>query len=141
MQLDLMIGDSIYDVDDFKQVTQGRPKADMIFYNKSQPVIFVSHKKGSKAADFQQYGGFVADLNIKTLSDTKKYPGVYKFMLQADKVLKTLGVRKTEGLYDLKFTRKGFAQLGLSLIKLMGHCYFDLKRTFPPSSPSPGVEL
>ena len=26
-----------------------------------------------------------------------------------DKVLKTLGVRKTEGLYDLKFTRKGFA--------------------------------
>jgi len=105
----LMIGDSIYDVDDFKQVTGGRPKADMIFYYKKRAVIFVSHKKGSKPADFQQYGGFVADLNIKTLSDTKKYPGVYKFMLQADKVLKTLGVRKTEGLYDLKFTRKGFA--------------------------------
>ena len=105
----LMIGDSIYDVDDFKQVTQGRPKADMIFYNKRQPVVFVSHKKGSKPADFQQYGGFVADLNIKTLDDTKKYPGVYKFMLEADKVLKTLGVKKTDGLYDLKFTRKGFA--------------------------------
>ena len=104
----LQVGDAIYDVDNFSQVTAGRPKADMIFSYKGTPVIFVSHKKGKKPADFQQYGGFVADLGIKSLNDTKKYPGIYKFMLEVNHVLNTLGVSKTNGLHDLKNTKSGF---------------------------------
>ena len=104
----LQVGDTIYDVDSFNQVTAGRPKADMTFNFKGNPVIFVSHKKGSKPADFQQYGGFVSDLGIKSLEDTKKYPGIYKFMMEVDHVLNVLGVSKKDGLHDLKNTRSGF---------------------------------
>lgn len=36
----------------------GTPKADFTLDTEQGPVIFISHKDGSKATDFQQYGGF-----------------------------------------------------------------------------------
>jgi hypothetical protein len=36
----------------------GTPKADFTLDNTQGPVIFISHKDGSKPSDFQQYGGF-----------------------------------------------------------------------------------
>jgi hypothetical protein len=36
----------------------GTPKADFTFNTESGPVIFISHKDGSKPKDFQQYSGF-----------------------------------------------------------------------------------
>ncbi len=36
----------------------GTPKADFTFNDKTGPVIFISHKDGSKPKDFQQYSGF-----------------------------------------------------------------------------------
>jgi len=103
----LVVGKQTYDVDSFKQVP-GRPKADMVFTYKNQPVIFVSHKKGGAPAAFQQYGGFSADLGIKSKPDAKKYPEIYKFLDDIDTTLKALGVSKDrEGRYDLNDLRKG----------------------------------
>ena len=103
----LVVGKQTYDVDNFSQVP-GRPKADMVFKNKGQSVIFVSHKKGGAPAAFQQYGGFSADLGIKSKSDAKKYPEVFKFLDDIDTTLKALGVSKDrEGRYDLNDLRKG----------------------------------
>jgi len=36
----------------------GTPKADFTLDNEQGPIIFISHKDGSKPSDFQQYGGF-----------------------------------------------------------------------------------
>jgi len=49
----------------------GTPKADFTFNTESGPVIFISHKDGSKPKDFQQYSGF------QGLSD---YPEVKSFV-------------------------------------------------------------
>lgn len=109
----LKVGDHYYDVDDFSQVS-GRPKADMIFTLNKQPVIYVSHKKGSKPGDFQQYGGFAADLGIKNRVDAKKYPAIDKFLTEVEEVLKGLGVSKDKlGRYDFNQLQKGsnFAKL------------------------------
>ena len=103
----LMVGKETYDVDNFSQVP-GRPKADMVFSQKGAPVIFVSHKKGGAPAAFQQYGGFSADLGVKSKTDAKKYPEIYKFLDDIDTTLKALGVSKDrEGRYDLNDLRKG----------------------------------
>jgi hypothetical protein len=103
----LIVGKETYDVDNFSQVP-GRPKADMVFTYKGRSVIFVSHKKGGAPAAFQQYGGFSADLGIKSKSDAKKYPEIYKFLDDIDTTLKALGVSKDrEGRYDLNDLRKG----------------------------------
>ena len=103
----LKVGDELYDVTDFKQVS-GRPKADMVFTNKGNNVIFVSHKKGGAPAAFQQYGGFAADLQIKDKGDASKYPQVYKFIEDIEMVCKGLGVSKdATGRYDLNDLRKG----------------------------------
>lgn len=37
--------------------TKGTPKSDFSFTYQGKPVIFISHKAGSKPTDFQQYGG------------------------------------------------------------------------------------
>lgn len=109
----LMVGDKLYDVDDFAQVS-GRPKADMVFKFKKQDVIFVSHKKGSKPGDFQQYGGFAKDLEIKERSDAKQYKSIFKFLNEVDDILEALGVGKdAHGRFDLNNLKKGgnFAKL------------------------------
>lgn len=103
----LLIGDESYDVDNFNQV-MGRPKADMVFTYKNTPVIFVSHKKGSKPGDFQQYGGFANDLDIKNRGDAKIYKDIDIFLAKIEKIMETLGVQKDkQGRYDFNYLKKG----------------------------------
>lgn len=102
----LKVGDEFYEVDSFKQVS-GRPKADMTFNFKNKSVIFVSHKKGSRAGDFQQYGG-VADLGIKNESDMKKYPAMEEFRLEVRQIFQAMGqVVNQQDRYDFNAFKKG----------------------------------
>jgi len=39
------------------ETTPGTPKSDFHFTYKGRPVMFISHKAGKKASDYQQYGG------------------------------------------------------------------------------------
>lgn len=112
-QVKLKVGDAMFDVDDFAQVT-GRPKADMVFKYRGNSVIFVSHKKGSKAGDFQQYGGLASDLGIRTRSDTSRFQKIESFLSKLDEVLNAVGVSKdSQKRYDFNKLKKGsnFAQL------------------------------
>lgn len=112
-EVKLVVGDASYSVDDFSQVS-GRPKADMVFSHKGTNVIFVSHKKGGKPGDFQQYGGFAADLNIKVRADAKKYRAIDKFLSEIEQIMVALDVPKdNNGRYDLNYLKKGsnFAKL------------------------------
>lgn len=129
----LKVGDQYYDVDDFSQVS-GRPKADMVFSLKGVPVVFVSHKKGSKPGDFQQYGGFAADLGIKNRADAKKYPAIDKFLTEVEDTLKALGISKDkQGRYDFNQLQKGsnFAKLiddaNVAYICMFGRDYHTKK--------------
>lgn len=109
----LKVGDETYEVDEFSQVS-GRPKADMIFSFKSKPVIFVSHKKGSKPGDFQQYGGFSSDLGIKTDDDINKHPAIKKFVEDIKSIFVAFGLKKDKNdRYDFNDLVKGsnFARL------------------------------
>ena len=58
---DIKVGNKIYkDITDGYKVP-GTPKADLALTNsKGTPVIFISHKDGDSAKDFQQYGGVTA---------------------------------------------------------------------------------
>lgn len=101
----LKIGDNIYQIDKFEQVA-GRPKADAVFSFKGKPVIFVSLKKGSKPANFQQYGG-LTDLQI-TGSDFRAYPDIEKFVSQIDNIFKAFDIQKNDaGKYDFNVFEKG----------------------------------
>ena len=57
----IKVGGKVYkDITDGYKV-QGTPKADLALTNsKGTPVIFISHKDGDSAKDFQQYGGVTA---------------------------------------------------------------------------------
>lgn len=109
----LKVGDETYEVDDFKQVA-GRPKADMTFTFNDKAVVYVSHKKGSKPGDFQQYGGFSLDLNIKTENDIQKYPLIKKFVEDIRSIFVGFNLKKdTNDRYDFNNLVKGsnFARL------------------------------
>lgn len=109
----LKVGDHVYEVDDFDQVS-GRPKADMVFKYKKENVVFVSHKKGSKPGDFQQYGGFSSDLGIKDRKDAARYKAIEAFLKKVDEVMEGLGVKKdSQKRYDFNKLKKGsnFADL------------------------------
>jgi hypothetical protein len=109
----LVVGKKTYDVDTFHQVA-GRPKADMTFNYKGNPVIFVSHKKGGKPGDFQQYGGFAADLGISTKAEAARVPEIHKFITEIEEVCVALGLKKDgNGRYDFNALKKGsnFAKL------------------------------
>ena len=104
----IMVGDELFDVDDIKQVS-GRPKADIVLTNNGKDAVFISHKKGSKPADFQQYGGFTNDLGIKGRADAKKFKSIDKFLSDVEYVLTSLGVeRDSSGRLDLNKLKKGF---------------------------------
>ena len=86
----------------------------MVFKHKGQNVIFVSHKKGGKPGDFQQYGGFSSDLGIKDRNDASKFKAIDKFLKKVDEVLLGLGVPKDkQKRYDFNALKKGtnFADL------------------------------
>jgi hypothetical protein len=48
---------------------KGSPKADFTLDNEFGPVIFISHKDGSKPTDFQQYSGFKGLSNYPEIND------------------------------------------------------------------------
>ena len=62
-------------VDDVK-TTPGTPKSDFNFTYKGKPVIFISHKAGTKASDHQQYGG----MTCKSGEEICKHPEVESFV-------------------------------------------------------------
>ena len=110
----LVLGSSQYKIDGFRQI-EGRPKADMAFTYKGKDVVFVSHKLGSKAADFQQYGGFTSDLGyLRNSRSSKIVKGasasyINKFLEEVDLILENvykLSADKT-GIYDLGQTPRG----------------------------------
>jgi hypothetical protein len=109
----LMVGDEIYQVDGFDQVA-GRPKADMVFTFEGKQIVFVSHKKGSRAGDFQQYGGFSSDLGIKTDSDINRAPIIKKFVEDVEKIFEAFGLKRDDNnRFDFNELVKGsnFARL------------------------------
>lgn len=109
----LKVGDEMFEVDDFHQVS-GRPKADMVFTLNKTPVVFVSHKKGSKPGDFQQYGGFSSDLGLKTDADIDRIPAVRKFVEDVKSVFAAFGLKRDDNSrYDFNELVKGsnFARL------------------------------
>jgi hypothetical protein len=109
----LKVGDQTFEVDSFSQVS-GRPKADMVFSLKDKDVVFVSHKKGSKPGDFQQYGGFASDLGIKTEADINKHPLIKEFVEDIHSIFKAFNLKKdANDRYDFNNLVKGsnFARL------------------------------
>ena len=104
-EIRLKIGDNIYQVDKFDQVS-GRPKADAVFSFKGKPVVFLSLKKGSKPANFQQYGG-IGDLDIKG-ADVSQYPVIKSFTESIDKIFEAFDIKKNvTNKYDFNYFEKG----------------------------------
>jgi hypothetical protein len=110
----LLLGSAQYKIDGFRQI-EGRPKADMAFTFKGKDVVFVSHKLGSKPADFQQYGGFGNDLGYaKNSRKSKIVKGasaayINQFLEEVDLILEkeyNLTPDKN-GMFDLAKTKKG----------------------------------
>jgi hypothetical protein len=58
--------------------TPGTPKSDFNFTYKGKPVLFISHKAGKKASDYQQYGG----TTCKSGKDVCQHEEVDKFVEQ-----------------------------------------------------------
>ena len=110
----LVLGRSQYKVDGFRQI-DGRPKADMAFTYKGKDVVFVSHKLGSKAADFQQYGGFTSDLGyLRNSRSSKIVKGssadyINKFFEEVDLILANVYKLTPDknAIYDLGQTSRG----------------------------------
>jgi len=104
-EIRLKIGDHYYTIDEFDQYTAGRPKADATFKYKGNDVVFLSLKKGSKAGDFQQYGGST-DLGLTT-ANMDKFPEVEQFAKKIETVCAGLGLGKTLNGYDFWDLKKG----------------------------------
>ena len=80
----------------------------MVFEYKGRPNIFVSHKKGTKPAAFQQYGGFAVDLQVKDLQSARAYPEIEQFLKDINETMKAFGVKKdSAGRYDLNNLQRG----------------------------------
>lgn len=110
----IVLGSQEFKVDGFRQI-DGRPKADMAFTYKNKDQIYVSHKLGTKAADFQQYGGIVNDLGYsKNSRKSKVIKGasagyIDRFLTNLDLILdKVHGLEPDDkGMYSFKKTAKG----------------------------------
>ena len=64
-------------IDNIKS-TPGTPKSDFNFTYKGKPVLFISHKAGKKASDYQQYGG----TTCKSGKDVCHHEEVEEFIAQ-----------------------------------------------------------
>jgi hypothetical protein len=113
--LTIVMGEEEFKVDGFRQIS-GRPKADMAFTYKNKDIIYVSHKLGSKPADFQQYGGFASDLGMENNSRTKfsshlnsaARKEIKEFLEGIDLILeKKYKLLPNNGLFDLSKTAAG----------------------------------
>lgn len=72
------------------------PKADFTLDSKDGPVMFISHKAGSTAKQFQQYGGF---------EGLEKYPEIQEFIEAVRKKTEETGGELTTS-YQRAFTNK-----------------------------------
>jgi len=75
MELPIMIGNRYYNVAG-AATTSGTPKSDFHLLNlKGEEVVWISHKDGSKAKDFQQWGGMSprSEPEIANHIETKKF--------------------------------------------------------------------
>jgi len=110
----VILGSKEYKVDEFRQI-EGRPKADMAFTYKGKDKIWVSHKLGTKAADFQQYGGITNDLGyLKNSRKSRIVTGtsndyINKFLSNVDLILENVyGAKPNKaGMYSFNDVRKG----------------------------------
>lgn len=103
----IKMGKKTYKVDEFKKI-YGTPKADAAFYYKNNPVIYLSLKKGSGPVNFQQYGGWAGDLNIKTRYDAKTEPVVEGFVSRVENIFSHLGlVPDQNGRFNFNMLKTG----------------------------------
>ena len=72
---------------------QGTPKADFTLDNENGPVIFISHKDGSKPTHFQQYSGFQA---INKYSEVREFIEAVRKRTGGELQPKTVFKRKLE---------------------------------------------
>jgi len=109
--INLMIGSTIYEVHDFVQVP-GRPKADMTFVDKKgKDIVYVSHKGGKVAGDFQQYGG-AQDIGMdnssgKTTLSASGDRDVQFFLKKVQAVALAKGATMEDGKVNLSSLPKG----------------------------------
>lgn len=76
MQLSIKIGAIYYNVAG-AATTPGTPKSDFHLLNlKGEEVVWISHKDGSRAKDFQQWGG----MTLKSEPEIAKHPETKKFI-------------------------------------------------------------
>lgn len=124
-------GGTVYKGINKAQTVDGTPKADFTFNSDTEgPVIFISHKDGSKPTHFQQYGGFTGLLDepeiksfveaVSKATNGSLEPGMsFKRELKADDIkLKTIyglnadqdsfGINKCQVLYQgpIKFKKQ-----------------------------------
>lgn len=76
----IKIGTKIYEVYDIEK-TQGTPKSDFHFLDiNGKPIVWMSHKDGNKASDFQQWGGI-----SKTVPTVHSHKETKTFIEQVEK--------------------------------------------------------
>lgn len=103
----IKMGKETYKVDEFKKIP-GTPKADAAFYFQNKPVIYLSLKKGSGPANFQQYGGWAGDLGIKTRHDVRGKPVFEDFVSRVENIFTNLGlVPDQNGRFNFNDLKKG----------------------------------
>lgn len=103
----IKMGKETYEVDEFRKIP-GTPKADAAFYYKNKPVIYLSLKKGVGPANFQQYGGWAGDLDIKTRSDVRSKPIFEDFVSRVENIFNNLGlVPDNNGRFNFNDLKKG----------------------------------
>lgn len=110
--IDIKIGKDFYTIDGFRQIS-GRPKADMAFTYNGKDVVFVSHKLGKRAGDFQQYGGLSNDLGfLKNSRDSSIVSGnglseIQTFLLNVENIALKMGAETKNGMVDFSSLPKG----------------------------------
>lgn len=128
--LDIILHNNIIRIDGFRQL-DGRPKADMSFTYKGKDVIYVSHKLGSCAGNFQQYGGLSNDLGytknkrISSIVTGDQHLEILNFLENVDHISHKLGAKCVDNMYDIGSLKKGnnFAKK-LENIELSKMCMF-----------------
>lgn len=111
----IKVKSTIYDVYDILK-TPGTPKSDFHFLNiKGEEIVWMSHKDGSKATDFQQWGGISKNVpNTHNHKETKEFLKELKDNFKtglppASNVVKTIkdNVLKNKSVYGDNFKQGG----------------------------------
>lgn len=122
----IKIGSTVYAVADV-QKTPGVPKSDFHFLDiKGKEIVWMSHKDGSKASDFQQWGGVSKAVpNVHKHPETKEFIGQIEENFQAGFPPKTNIVKeikdkklKAQAVYGDNY-RSGSKQYGKDNVTLV----------------------